>query len=64
MPGVSPKEFMKQLKEFQKTANEYLVGQTDSCIDLILKGQKQFCAVISEADDDVSNGAPAKASGQ
>ncbi|MBR4473010.1 MAG: acyl--CoA ligase [Oscillospiraceae bacterium] len=58
LPAMSPKEFMKQLKEFQKMMNEYLVEQTDSCIDLILKGQKQFCDVVSEADNDAGGDAP------
>ena len=51
MPGISPKKFMKQLKKYQKMANDHLVDQADFYIDLILKGQKQFCDVVSEADD-------------
>ena len=32
-------------------ANDHLVDQADFYVDLILKGQKQFCDVVSEADD-------------
>lgn len=57
MPAASPKEFMKQLRKFQKMSNEYLVWQADFYIDLILRGQKQFCDVVSEADNNDSSGA-------
>ena len=57
MPAASPKEFMKQMKKFQKMSNEHLVWLADFYIDMILRGQKQFCDVVSEADDNDSSGA-------
>lgn len=53
MPGISPKKFLKQMKKYQRMANEHLVDQADFYVDLILKGQKQFCDVVSEADNNV-----------
>ena len=53
LPGISPKEFMKQVKEFQKMANDHIVEQADSVVDFSRKGQKKVREVVNKAIDNV-----------
>ena len=48
MPGISPKEFMKQAKEFQEMANKQFVEQADSVAEFSRKGQKKALEVVKK----------------
>ena len=45
---MSPKAFMKKVKEFQEMANDHLTEQFDSFGDFMIQGQKQACKTYSE----------------
>ena len=51
LPVVSPKEFMKDLKEFQEMAKEYFVKQADSIVDVSIKSQEKVCDKVCKAID-------------
>ena len=53
LPAVSPKEFMKQVKEFQEMVNKYFVEQADSAVEFSRKGQKKVREVVNKAIDNV-----------
>jgi len=63
LPGISPKEFMKQVKEFQEMANAHIVEQADSVVDFTRKGQKKVRDAVNKAIDNAKEEkeAPAKA---
>ena len=46
---VSPKDFMKQLKEFQIMANEHFLEQVDSLMDFYFKGQERIYDLVALA---------------
>ena len=49
MPAMSPKAFMKKMKEMQEMANAHATEQADNFAELVKQGQKQFRKVTSEA---------------
>jgi len=51
MPVISPKEFMKQTKEFQEMANKQFVEQADSVAEFSRKSQKKAREVVDKAID-------------
>ena len=48
-PSMSPRAFMKKVKEFQEMANAHAVEQADSFLDFCKKGQEQAKDMVSEA---------------
>ena len=48
-PTMSPRAYMKKVKEFQEMANAHAVEQTDSFLDFCKKGQEQAKDMVSEA---------------
>ena len=51
MLAISPKDFMKQVKEFQKMANEHFVEQANSVADMSIKGKEKVCDMVYKAMD-------------
>ena len=49
LPAVSPKEFMKKMKEFQELSNTHFVEQADSVVDFCFKGKEQIRDMVSTA---------------
>lgn len=49
MPAMSPKAFMKKMKEMQEMANAHATEQADNFAELVKQGQKQFRKATSEA---------------
>ena len=47
--AISPKAFMKWVKEFQEMANDHFVEQTDSLADFLIKGQQQLYDMVDSA---------------
>ena len=54
-PSMSPRAYMKKVKEFQEMANAYAVEQTDSFLDFCKKGQEQAKDMVSEAVKNVED---------
>lgn len=48
--SISPKECMKQLKEFQQMANAHFMEQADSVVDFFIKGQEQIYDAFAAAN--------------
>ena len=65
-PAISPKEFMKQVKEFQEMANKHFIEQADSAADFSVKGKEKLCDIVNKALDSVKEekkDAPAQTEG-
>jgi hypothetical protein len=45
-PGISPKDFMKQVKEFHEMANAHMVEQADSVTDFCIQSQAKVCNLV------------------
>lgn len=54
-PSMSPRAFMKKVKEFQEMANAHAVEQADSFLDFCKKGQEQAKDMVSEAVKNVED---------
>ena len=64
--GISPKSFMKQVKEFNEMANAHFVEQVDSVVDFCAKGQEKACNLACAVIENVKpkeegKGEPAQA---
>ena len=46
---LSPKDFMKQVKEFQTMAKDHFVEQADSVVDFCMKGQEKAMEALDKA---------------
>jgi hypothetical protein len=48
-PLISPKAFMKNLKEFQEVSNAHFVEQLDSAVDFRFKGKERVRDMVNTA---------------
>ena len=48
---LSPKDFMKRVKEFFEMANDHLIDLADSYADFVIRGQEQINDMVSSAMD-------------
>ncbi|MDO5703080.1 MAG: hypothetical protein Q4G47_06975 [Lachnospiraceae bacterium] len=60
MPGfpflpVSPKEFMKQFRDFAENTNAHMVEQADSVSDFLVKRQEQVCDAMTGSEKKAKN---------
>ena len=54
-PSMSPRAYMKKVKEFQEMANAHAMEQADSFLDFCKKGQEQAKDMVSEAVKNVED---------
>ena len=64
--AVSPKELMKQLKEFQEMAKDHIAEQADSVADFSVRGQEKLCDIVCKPSDSAKEekDEPAQTDGQ
>ena len=49
---ISPKSFMKSMKEWEEMLNEYFVEQTDSWTDFYIQSARKACGMLPEGPDE------------
>ena len=49
--AMAPKDFRKEMKEWEKMANEHFKEQMDSLADFFIEGQEKACAQIPAAEE-------------
>ena len=52
-PAMSPKDFMKRMKDFQEMTNAHFMEQADSCVDFYFKGQEKTCDMVNAMADSI-----------
>ena len=48
---ISPKAFMKWMRDFQEMANDHFVEQADSLVDFFIQGQEQVYDMVTSAKE-------------
>ena len=54
---VSPRKFVEQMNEFQKTAADYAREQADTCMDFLMQRQQKMKAAVSDTMDNIETAA-------